>query len=229
MRPCAAQPGQAVDQLRAGSLELLDADDPADRLRGLDPGRGRGVRVVPGVRGELGLKPADLLAQGAPQSRIPELGVELGEGVGRQLGRFVGRRRRVDRRRQLARVDAGLTGVGDRRRGDSAELAQFARRLRHIRAATVLGGDQPVVLETPVDGTRGVDVDPGEPRELADARQPVARTQRPAGDHAPELPGELRPDRDLALALDPEVDEPGAGHLLGGDRELGKSGPAGRL
>jgi hypothetical protein len=84
----------------------------------------------------------------------------------------------------------------------------------------MLGADQLVSLELPVNGAAGVDVDAREVRQLTHARQPIALAQCSASDHRPQLPAEEGADGNGTVALDLEVDQRRPGKLLVPQRHL---------
>jgi len=223
----AAKAGEALDQLVAGALQLLDARHPSDRHRRCDSLGSRPAPVVPRVGGELGLDPGDLRAQLAAKGRCAGVGVQRGKGGIGKAAATRGSARRPDGRGELGEVDAGVPGVLDRLFGDLVDLPQLSGALGHVGAATVLGGDQLLMFERQIGGASRVHVDPGELGQLADAGQPVPAAQGPAHDHRPQLPAQLRADGQLGIAVDREVDHRGALELVLGQRQLAQRGVGG--
>jgi hypothetical protein len=193
---------KAAHQLVADSLEFRHVGQVAlgeqQRVRGLV--RPAGLRVA----GELRLQASDLTAKLPPAGPLVGLGVrKVGAlrsrlGFRRQLRGHPERcARSVDRARQVARIDPALAGALRRLGRQALEVRIDGRVVRHERAEAVPGGDQPLLLETAVDGAGGVDVDPGAPSQLAYPRQAVARAELPARDQHPQAPRQLRPQREI--------------------------------
>src|SRR5688572_4633155 len=113
--------------------------------------------------------------------------------VARVIGRLALELR--DLAHQLAAVLPILYGIA----------GTLAVRPAHERAATVLGAEQPPLLETPVDRPDGVHVHARERRHRADAGQLVAGAQLPGSDRLLQLPGELHPQRDTAPTVERKV------------------------
>jgi hypothetical protein len=193
---------KAAHQLVADSFELRHIGHVAlgeeQRVRGLV--RPAGLRIAR----ELRLQATDLTAKLAPAG--PLIGLRLREigglrrrlGLERRLRREPRRRARgVDRPRQLTRINAARAGPLHRFCGQVLEVRVDGRVVRDEGAETVPGGDQPLLLEAPVDGAGRVDVHSGAARQLAHARQAVARPKLPAGDQHPQAPRELRAQRQV--------------------------------
>ena len=121
----------------------------------------------------------------------PRRGIEVGQPGGAP---------RVDGAGEVSRVDAAGPCALGRVGGQPFELRGFLSAVGDECSEALAGDDQPVVLEAPVNGASGVDVDAGATRELADAGEAVARPELPARDQDPQSPGELRADRKVVRA-----------------------------
>ena len=182
------------DQVVADPLELGHVRDmtlrPEQGMGGL-----AGLAGVARVGGELCLETGDLPAELLPAHSL--VGRAVGNvGIGR--GGLAGSRAGgVDRPGEVPGVDAVLTGVVDRIRGEALEVRRAGGVLRDERPEAVARRDQAVVHQAAVDRPRRVDVHAGPAGELADARQAVAGGQLPARDQDPEPPGELGADRQV--------------------------------
>ena len=105
---------------------------------------------------------------------------------------------------ELARVDAGLPSLVRRGRSEAGQGVARAGIGGDEGAASVLGGHETLLLEPGVDGAHGVDVDVGGTGQLADARESLAGLQQAGGDRGAQLPCQLGPEGDVAVAIDGE-------------------------
>jgi hypothetical protein len=116
----------------------------------------------------------------------------------------------------------GLTGFGGLRgRGEShqrrLQLRDLAAQItphrnlargcarRHEGSPTVLAAHGALGLEARVDGPCCVHVHAGCLRQLADAREPVARAELAALNGGPDTARELRTERDVAIPINAQV------------------------
>ena len=201
----AAQPAQPVDQLNSGPLQLLDSDDAPDRLCPSCPLRLWRSSVIPGVAGDLALESADLLTQRGADRTGVAAGIDIGkwrEILDDGLATTI----EIERRCKRTAVEPPLARLRGSRCCDRFELAKLIGPSRDERPPPPLRVDQASGLESPVDGAGRIGIHPGEISELADARDPIARTQHAVDDHAADLPFQLRPDREIAVPVDAEVD-----------------------
>jgi hypothetical protein len=96
-----------------------------------------------------------------------------------------------DRSRELARLDAGFASRLDRLGRQHLQGGVRFEVLGDEGAEAVARGDHAVLLQAPVDGAGGVDVDPRALGELAHARQSGAGAEATAADEDAKAPGEL--------------------------------------
>jgi hypothetical protein len=202
--------GELVHQRVADLLELFDAGDvwlgPA-----YGPGRIVALQLAD-VGGELGLEPADLAAKLLANLELVAFGVGIREVVDRDgdgsapLPRTFGDSLLepagegcADHRHdaEIARARARGSGIFDRADGDLLELGSGRRAIGDEGAEAVLGDDEPLLLEAPVDGAHRVDVDLGPLGEAAEARQPITGREPAARDQRPQPPAQLQADRQL--------------------------------
>jgi hypothetical protein len=163
-----ARPIQALDQVVADLFELghvrYVALGAKQGVGGL-PGLARVARVGGQMRLEAGDLAAELLATHSLVGRdLGHLGLRWDELL-TEITRT--RAARIDRPRQVARVDAVFTGVLDRLRGEALQVRRAGSILRDERPEAVARGDQAVVHQPPVDRPGGVDVHPGPAGQLA--------------------------------------------------------------
>jgi hypothetical protein len=196
--PLGDRPGalQALDQVVPDLLQLGHVRHVALRPQ-------QGVRRLAGlsrigrIGGELRLQTRDLTAE-LPAAKALVAGDvgDLGGGASRlrrQLWERFGRvARRVDGPRQVARVDAAVSRALHRLSGEALQVGGARGVVGDEGAEPVPRGDQALLLQTPVDGSRGVDVDFGADGELAHPGQAIARRQLAARDQHAQPPRELR-------------------------------------
>jgi hypothetical protein len=167
------------------------------------------------VGGELGLEPGDLAAQLGAGAALVGVAGDVGKRGGGDG---------VERHRDLAGLEPGRLGPGERLADELAELGGDRGVVGHVGAGALARGDEALVLEAPVDGADRVHVHAAALGELADARQALARPSLARADEGPQLPVELGADRQLAGWIDGEPlgdQEPrrvrhGQGHRGGG-------------
>jgi hypothetical protein len=188
---------ETLDQVVADLLELGHVRDVA---LGTKQGMGglTGLAGITGVGRQLRLEARDLAAE-LPAAEplvgrdVGNLGVRsVGVLTGLSADRLGARARRVDRPRQVARVDPVLPGAIDGVRRQPLQIGGAGRILGDEGPQPVSGCDQPLVLEPPVHRARRVHVHPSPARELANAGQPVSGSELTAGDQDPQPPSELR-------------------------------------
>ncbi len=212
----AARAGSAGDRLRrrlAPVLQLvprvLDRSEPADQV-GLDLLELLDVQQARAARGQR-------LARGGHEPGVlcfdlhehPLQGGDLGAQLAPVRRRLVGLRRgsriHVQRRRDLARVDARLVGLAGGVRRDRARGGGPVRGVGDVRAAALLALDHALVLQALVDGAHSVGVDLQRLGQVPQTRKALPGREAAVVDARAQSPRHLHPDRDLCAAVDREV------------------------
>ncbi len=107
----------------------------------------------------------------------------------------------------LTRVDAGAACLARRIRGYLAYCGRLLSDACHECAGPLAAVDQPLLLQTLVDRTRGVGVDPEHLGKFAQPGQPLSGREPPIADPSTQPPSKLDADRDLPGTVDRQVFE----------------------
>jgi hypothetical protein len=209
---CAALTGAAALGSRPGALQPFDQVVPdlleLGHVRHVALRAQEGVGWLAGlsriarIGGELRLQARDLATElPAAEALIARDLRDVGCGGGWLRRHLLERSgcvaRGVDGPCQVARIDAAVPRAIDRLRREALQVGIARGVVGHEGAEPVPRGDQPLLLEAPVHGPRGVDVDSGAGRELPHPGETVAGRELAARDQNSQPPGELCAQREV--------------------------------